>query len=220
MPPAVDTDPRNRPARVARYWDDNADRYLALFRDELQGKPYDRAVLDRFATALGPGSRVCDAGCGPCGHVAAHLARHGLQVLGVDISPRCVMLARREHPSIRFEVMDMGALTAADGALDGLVAYYALHYQPKHTLPSVFREFGRALRAGGRLLIVAKEGAGEGLVDDPLGSGTRIFWAAFTRDELVDRAARNGFTVESSDVREPYADEIAARRIYVNAAKR
>jgi SAM-dependent methyltransferase len=41
-----------------------------------------RAVL-----GLGPGSRVIDLGCGP-GLYASRLARHGVQVLGVDVSAR------------------------------------------------------------------------------------------------------------------------------------
>jgi SAM-dependent methyltransferase len=219
MDRVTDSELRDHLRHVTRYWDDTADKYLGLFRDELLGKPYDRAVLDRFAAALGRRARVCDAGCGPCGHVAAYLARHELLVFGIDISPRCVALARHEQPSVPFDVMDMGALSLEDGSLDGIVGYYALHNQPKSTLPSVVREFRRVLRAGGRLLIVAKEGSGEGWIDDPLGSGTKVFWAAFTGDELVALAASNGFSVEGCAVREPQPDEIAARRIYVTAVK-
>lgn len=204
---------------VARYWDAAADRYLALYRDELAAKPYDREILDAFAARIGAGGRVCDAGCGPCGHVAAHLASRGLEVLGVDLSPRCVALARVEHPALRFEVMDMGALALEDGALDGVIACYAFHYQPKRTLPSVVRELGRVLRPGGQLLIVAKEGAGERWIDDPMGGATQVFWAAFTAPELESLAAENGFRVDGSAARDPRAGEIAARRLYVAATK-
>ncbi len=204
---------------VARYWDAVANRYLALYRDELARKPYDREVLDAFAERVGAGGRACDAGCGPCGHVAAHLASRGLEVLGVDLSPRCVALARIEQPALRFEVMDMGALALEDGALDGVIAYYAFHYQPKVTLPAVVREFHRVLRPGGQLLIVAKEGAGEGWIDDPMGGATRVFWAGFTAIELESLAAENGFRIAGSLARDPQPDEIAARRLYVAATK-
>lgn len=213
------TTPTWDPRDVARYWNGAADRYLELFRDELAGKPFDRHRLDAFAERVGRGGRVCDAGCGPCGHVTRHLADRGLDLVGIDVSPRCVTLARREQPSLRFEVMEMGALAFPDGSMGGVVAYYATHYQPAATLPSVLAEFRRVLRPGGQLLIVAKEGDGEGWIDDPLGSGARVFWAAHTSRSLAAAVAAARFTVDQVEVRRPQADEIAANRIYVAASR-
>ncbi|WP_218139175.1 class I SAM-dependent methyltransferase [Propionibacterium cyclohexanicum] len=45
------------------------------------------------ALALHPGSRVLDLGCGP-GLYAHRLARHGIQVLGIDVSQRSLDHAR------------------------------------------------------------------------------------------------------------------------------
>ena len=41
------------------------------------------------------------------------LAERGLDVLGVDLSPRCVELARAERPGLRFEVLDQRAVGPA-----------------------------------------------------------------------------------------------------------
>jgi len=209
----------DRPKGVAQYWDMVASRYLELFRDELQGKPYDLAVLKTFAAGLRPGASVCDIGCGPCAHVARILADQGLDVVGIDLSPNCVALARREQPSLRFETMDMAAMAFADGSFDGLVVYYALHYRPKSTLPPVFREFARVLRAGGCILVVAKEGVGEGWVDDPMGIAGEVFWAVFSPDELRELCVNAGFREVSSAVREALPGEIPVRRIYVTAER-
>src|SRR6478609_9428926 len=107
---------------VIRTWDARADRYLQLFRDEFAGKPFDQAVLADFAVRVGAGGRVCDAGCGPCSQVTALLVGHGLDVLGIDLSPRCVELARGEQPGHRFEVMDQRTITPTSFGhqLDGL----------------------------------------------------------------------------------------------------
>jgi hypothetical protein len=37
-------------------------RYHELFHDELAGKPYDRALLEKFAMQCGPSAMVLDAG--------------------------------------------------------------------------------------------------------------------------------------------------------------
>ena len=204
---------------IARCWDARANRYLELFRDEFESKPYDVAVLETFAAALPAGARVCDAGCGPCGHVARILADRGLDVVGIDLSAKCVALARAEQPSLRFETMDMAAMAFGDCAFDGLIAYYALHDQPKSTLPAVFREFARVLRPGGRLLVVAKEGAGEGWIDDPMGLPAQVFWSAFSPGELRELCINAGFQTPSCAVRDPFPEEIPVRRIYLTAAR-
>ncbi|HET8542116.1 MAG TPA: class I SAM-dependent methyltransferase [Anaeromyxobacter sp.] len=204
---------------VAVYWDRVAERYLELFRDELAGKPFDRRALDAFAERIGRGGHACDVGCGPCGHVTRYLADRGLDMIGVDISPRCITLARREQPSLRFDLMDMSSLGFRNGTMDGIVAYYAIHYQPAATLPAAIEEFFRVLRPGGELLLVAKDGEGEGWIEDPLGGGEPIFWTGFTAGGLAAAVAAGGFTVDHVEVRQPQVDEIAAKRIYVAASR-
>ncbi|MFD9946707.1 class I SAM-dependent methyltransferase [Nonomuraea sp. NPDC059023] len=204
------------PSDVVRVWDARADHYLRLFRHELAGKPFDLEVLDAFAQRVGDGGRVCDAGCGPCGHVTALLAAHGLDAFGIDLSPRCVELAGGEQPGCRFEVMDQRAVPPA---LDGLVSYYSLHDQPKRELPSALGAWAAAIRPGGQLLVVAKEGYGDGVIADPLGGELRVYWAEYTAPELRAAAEAAGFLVDDVTVREAYEDEIPTRRIYLSATR-
>lgn len=207
-------------ADVVRSWDARADHYLELFRDELEGKPHDLALLAGFARRLGPGARVLDLGCGPCGHVAAALDAHGLEVTGVDLAPRCVELARREQPGLRFEIGDQRELEVAalGGPFDGIVSYYSLHDQPKSLLHGTFSGWAAALRPGGALLVVAKEGDADGVLADPLGSGIDVYWAELTAAELAGAAAAAGFTVERIADRAPYEQEIASQRLHLEAS--
>ncbi|MCX5143139.1 trans-aconitate 2-methyltransferase [Streptomyces sp. NBC_00338] len=216
-------DPRPSPpepgstADVVRTWDARAAHYLRLFRDELDTKPFDREILHAFAGRVTEGGRVYDAGCGPCGHVTELLAAHGLDVLGIDLSPRCVALARQERPGCRFAVMDQRYITGE--RLDGLVSYYSLHDRPKRHLAATLISWAAAVRPGGQLLIVAKEGTGDHVVDDPLGSDLRVYWAEFTPYELRRAARDAGFRVDDCTVREAYDDEIPTRRIYLTATR-
>lgn len=64
----------------------------------------------RFVDAMAPRSaHILDAGCGPGRH-AGHLATRGHRVVGVDIDPVLVGIARDEHPGPDYFVQDLAAL--------------------------------------------------------------------------------------------------------------
>ena len=79
-------------------YDASAGRYVDIVGTEISPATeaqIDRSVLDTFAEILaaGPGGRVADLGCGP-GRVAAHLARRGVDLIGIDVSPAMLDAAR------------------------------------------------------------------------------------------------------------------------------
>jgi SAM-dependent methyltransferase len=196
-----------------------AKRYYELFRDEMDEKPYDRELLDRFARAFDDSALICDAGCGPCGHVSRYLHDKGLRVVGIDISPRCIEIARHHSPDLEFAVGDFGNLDFADGACDGIVAYYAIISIPKRFQGDVFREFYRVLKPGGRLLVTVKAGDADGLVDELLGYPTEIHFALFDENEIDSYFADAGFALEFLERRNPYDYEIANERIFAIGRK-
>lgn len=135
-------------------YDAAASVYAQQFRDALQDRPLDRAMLGVFAEAVraGGGAQVVDVGCGP-GHVTAHLAELGVSVFGVDASPAMIELARQDCPGLRFEVGSMAALDIADGVLGGVLSRWSVIHTPPQELPVIFAEFARVLAPGGHLLI-------------------------------------------------------------------
>ncbi|MET7704091.1 MULTISPECIES: class I SAM-dependent methyltransferase [unclassified Streptomyces] len=135
-------------------YDAAASVYAQQFRDALQDRPLDRAMLGVFAEAVGAGggAQVVDVGCGP-GHVTAHLAELGVSVFGVDASPAMIELARQDCPGLRFEVGSMAALDIADGVLGGVLSRWSVIHTPPQELPVIFAEFARVLAPGGHLLI-------------------------------------------------------------------
>jgi SAM-dependent methyltransferase len=137
---------------VRASYDRVADRYVDLAVGRLGDAPWLRAALDAFAedvAGLGP---VLDVGCGP-GHVTAHLAARGLDVRGVDLSPRMVGHARRRHPSLTFDVASATDLDLRPGSLGGVLGWWSLFHLPRHLLPEVVAHLAQALVPGGQLLV-------------------------------------------------------------------
>lgn len=152
----------NKPADldgVRASYDRVADNYVAMGVGELAGEPWLRAVLAAFAEevrALGP---VLDVGCGP-GTITAHLAKLGLTVSGVDLSPRMVAHAQRLHPTLQFSIGSATDLDLPGASLGGVLAWWSLFNLPREVVPSVLTALGRALKPGGQLLLGTHAGTG------------------------------------------------------------
>jgi SAM-dependent methyltransferase len=209
-------DPTNS---IRESYDRLAEEYARRIADELQHKPLDRELLDRFAQQTTGRGEVCDMGCGP-GHVARYLRDAGVSVFGLDLSPGMLEQARKLNPDISFREGNMLALDILDGALAGIAAFYAIVNIPKLSLPVVFREIQRVLQPDGLLLLAFHTG-NEVLHEDELwGQKISMDFLLLQPSEIRVDLEVAGFTIEEVVEREPYPDvEYPSRRAYIFARK-
>lgn len=196
-------------------YDQVAEEYATHIFHELEHKPFDRTLLDRFATAVRDTGRVCDIGCGP-GHVARYLHERGVNVLGIDLSPRMVEVARRLSPGIEFQQGNMAALHVGDRAWAGIAAFYSIIHIPREEVVDVLREFRRVLRPDGLLLLAFHIGQEVIHADEWWGKPVSIDFIFFERPEMESHLRAAGFIIEESIERPPYEDvEYQSRRAYI-----
>lgn len=107
--------------------------------------------------AMQPGDRVLDVGCGPGRH-SVELARRGLSVVGVDVSPVFVSLARERasNAGVRVSFFEMDALDLPfedefDAAISICEGAFGLGLDDL----SILRSVTRALKPGGHLAVGA-----------------------------------------------------------------
>jgi SAM-dependent methyltransferase len=120
--------------------------------------PFLARIAADVAAVAPAGARVLEVGCGP-GHLSIRLARHGLEVTGLDLDPAMIARARANtdragnrggrRPS--FLVGDVAALAFPDRSFDLVVSTLSMHHWADPT--AGLTEIGRVLRPGARALI-------------------------------------------------------------------
>jgi SAM-dependent methyltransferase len=205
---------------VERSYDRVAEEYALRIFGELEHKPLDRQLLDRFAAeveGLGP---VCDLGCGP-GHVARYLHDRGVNVTGLDLSPAMLEQARRLNPGTAFRQGNMLALDLEDGACGGIIAFYSIIHVPRSHVSVALAEMSRVLRPGGLLLLAFHVGDETVHLNQWWGQPVTLDFHFFRPDAMAASLNSAGFEVEDLIEREPYPDvEHPSRRCYIFARRR
>jgi SAM-dependent methyltransferase len=200
-------------------YDQVAEEYIARIFHELEHKPLDRDLLDRLAADAHTRGPICDMGCGP-GHVARYLHERGAQVLGIDLSPRMIELARQMTPGVEFRLGNMLALDVDDAAWAGIVAFYSIIHIPRDNVVGALRELRRALKPGGLLLLAFHIGQEIRHLDEWWGKQVSVDFLFFERAEMEGYLQAADFAIEQSIEREPYEGvEVATRRAYIFARK-
>jgi SAM-dependent methyltransferase len=165
----------------------------------------DLALLTAFARdvmseSAGP---VVDAGCGP-GRVTRFLADAGLDIGGIDISPRMIEAARSAHPHLRFDVGSLTQLHSPNRSLAGVVYWYSIIATPPGELCGVWQELDRALIGNGRMLAAFQSGEND-LVERPnaYGSASTLRLYRHRVDDVAESLERTGFEVLVDVRRQP-----------------
>lgn len=103
-----------------------------------------------FVEGLGPRS-VLDAGCGT-GRVAIELTRRGVEVVGVDIDPAMLAVARRKGPDVTWVDADLSSVDLGRRFDVVVAAGNVMIFLTPGTEGPVLANLGRHLAPGGRLV--------------------------------------------------------------------
>lgn len=155
-------------------------------RRELFGE---RALLGALLGLLDDDAVVGDLGCGT-GTASAALAGWAGRVVAIDSSPEMLDAARErldDAPNVELRRGELEALPVADGELDAALLLLVLHYLPSPE--RALAEAARALRPGGRLLLVDLLPHERTDLRDAMGHA----WLGFEPAAVADLLATAGF---------------------------
>jgi SAM-dependent methyltransferase len=202
---------------VRQCYDLTAREYAKNFLHELDGKPFDRNLLERFARALPSGGLVYECGCGS-GHIGKYLSDQGRQkVIGLDYSEKSIEQARLNFPGIEFQVDNILDSNMEPASVDGIVAFYAIVHFTYREVEIALKEWFRLLKPGGQCLFSFHVGKDVLAVEKFLGvDGANATWRFLKPDRILKLAEKAGFTFFEAVERFPYPGaEHPSRRAYV-----
>jgi ubiquinone/menaquinone biosynthesis C-methylase UbiE len=206
---------------IMECYDLTAREYANTFLKELDGKPFDRNILERFSEMLPEGSRVYDFGCGS-GQTTKYLSDIGKhKVAGLDFSKNTILLAQKTFPEIEFIVDDMlDSKMPADSA-GGILAFYAIVHFTYTQVEQALKEWFRLLKPRGTCLFSFHVGEEALEVVDFLGvSGAKATWHFLEPDKVLEIAKNTGFEIVEEVVRYPYIGvEHESKRAYIMLRK-
>lgn len=138
--------------------------YAERFR-QMAAAGKDLAGEARFVDAMAPrNARILDAGCGP-GRLTPALLAAGHEVVGVDVDPYLIQVAKVDHPGATYLVADLAELDLPAAGIDEgfdviICAGNVIGFLAPATRVETLRLLGAHLREQGRIAIGF--GAGRG----------------------------------------------------------
>ena len=196
-------------------YDAAAEAYADHLAAELEHKPLDRHLLNRFAESIRSGGLVADVGCGP-GHVTKYLHDRGATAFGTDLSPNMIACARRRYPGLDFRVGDMRRLEMPTGSLAGVLCFYAIVHFAEEELAPIAEELRRVLAPGGLALFAFHIGSEILHRDELFGAPVNLDFRFHDVAAVVTALQAGRLEVVERSEREPYPDvEYHSRRCYL-----
>ena len=189
--------------KIRSNYDALASAYAREISGELDHRPLERSLLEKFAAACD--GLICDLGCGP-GHVTEYLRRFNVNVIGLDLSSGILEEARARHYEIIFLQGNMLNLPFPAAKLAGIVAFYSIIHFDSYQVARAFAEMSRVLKPGGLVLLGVHVGTEVVHVDELWGVPVDFDAAFFDLHELIGKLETHGFKVIETVQRDPHPE--------------
>jgi ubiquinone/menaquinone biosynthesis C-methylase UbiE len=170
-----------------------ADKYQEKYMDLTMYKDSYREFCELLPSGR---AGVLDAACGP-GNVSRYLMaqRPDLDLLGIDLAPRMVELARAAVPSARFAVHDCRNLSELKRSFDGIICAFGLPYLSLKEAQTFMRAAFEALASEGVLYLSTMLGRSEDSGLEKCSTGDQVYITYYTQEQILGLLRQSGLTI-------------------------
>lgn len=135
--------------------------------------------------------KLLDLGCGGGQPLTAYFADKGYEVVGVDISPKMIEIAKKQIPQGKFFVSDMTECQFREEEFDAIVSAFAIIHVPQEKQLLLFKKIFKWLKKDGTAyLVLANQDVKEWLEDF---YGVKMYWSHFGKQKYKEIIGKVGF---------------------------
>jgi 2-polyprenyl-3-methyl-5-hydroxy-6-metoxy-1,4-benzoquinol methylase len=141
------------------------------------------------------GAKILEIACGP-GNITRYLLknREDFQILGIDIAPNMLELAKINNPKANFELMDCRNILSLNQQFDGIMCGFCLPYLSKEEAIELIENSYNLLNNNGIIYISTMEDDYSKSYLHTSNRGDQIFMHYHQADYLCDALEKVGFT--------------------------
>lgn len=139
---------------------------------------------------------VLELACGP-GNITKYLLnkRQDLKLLGLDLAPNMVDLAKENNPTAQFKVMDCRDILILNKKFDAIMCGFCLPYLSKAETTQLIKDSSMLLNRNGSIYLSTMEDDYEKSGFKKGSKGDEIFMHYYKEDFLSKILVENGFTI-------------------------
>jgi len=170
-------------------------KMASLYEEKFMNLDIFNESYDSFLDSLsGEQHEVFEIGCGP-GNITRFLLqkRPDLKILGTDIAPNMIELARKNNPGARFEVIDGRKIGQLKEKFDGIVGGFCLPYFSSEEVEKLIVDAASLLNKRGVVYLSFVDGDPSESGFKSNGQGDRVFIYYHRMETLKKLLAENGF---------------------------
>jgi ubiquinone/menaquinone biosynthesis C-methylase UbiE len=173
------------------------DRYAVEYQHRFMNVDRYREALDLFCSSIPEEhAEVLELACGP-GNITRYLLDRcpRLRILGTDLAPHMIELARRNNPEAEFEIMDCREISRIGRTFHGIVCGFGLPYLSREEAVKLAEDCSVLLKPGGVLYWSTMEDDYSRSGLQTARSGDTIYIYYHQEDYLREALLGNGFTI-------------------------
>lgn len=165
--------------------------------------------------------KLLEIGCGPGNITKYLLTKHPhFNILGIDVAPNMVQLAKKNNPTAQFELMDTRNINTLTTTFDAIIGGFCLPYLSKKECTTLITDCNKLLTEKGILYISFVEGEEKDSGYKTSSNGDRVFFNYHSLKQLETDLKLNAFTIENTiKVDYPKQDGIEIHSIIIAKKK-
>ncbi len=143
------------------------------------------------------GAKILELGCGP-GNITRYLLtqRPELKILGTDLAPNMIELAKANNPQVEFQILDCRTISELTGTFDAIMCGFCLPYLTKEEALSLIQDAQKLLNPGGVVYISSMEDDSEKSGLQTSSSGDQVCIYYHQSDYLLEELEQAGFAIK------------------------